>query len=249
MGKGGVLVTGSGRGIGAATALLLAKRGYDVCINYVGNAAAAKDVARQCEKVGANVITVQADIAKEADILALFKACDDAFSHLAGLVNNAGILGKATKLVDLDAATLDRVTQVNIKGAILCAREAVRRMSSAQGGRGGSIVNISSIAATLGSPGEYVHYAASKAALDAFTVGLAKEVGPEGVRVNAIQAGTVDTSIHYESGNPDRPAMVAATAPLRRTGEAGDIAEAVSWLLSYKASYVTGAILRVGGGL
>ncbi|MCJ9428500.1 SDR family oxidoreductase [Kordiimonas marina] len=244
-----VLVTGSSRGIGAATACLAAARGYDVCINYSRDAAAAEAVVQTCRQYGVRAMAIQADIADETQVVRMFELADEAFGPLGHLVNNAGILGTACRLEAAEGSMIGRVMAVNVVGAMLCAREAVRRMSVRRSGLGGSIVNVSSIAATLGSPGEYVHYAASKAALDTFTVGLAKEVGPEGIRVNSVQAGTVATTIHEASGNPDRPAMVAATAPLRKVGEPANIAEAVLWLMSDAASYATGAVLRVGGGL
>lgn len=244
-----ILITGGGRGIGAVTALMAAKVGYDVCVNYARDVASAGTVAAACRSEGVRAIAVEADIACEEDVTRLFNVCDSELGPVSHLVNNAGILGAATRLAQIEAEVIRNVMDVNVVGTMLCAKQAVLRMSDKNGGAGGAIVNISSIAATIGSPGEYIHYAASKAAVDAFTVGLAKEVGPEGIRVNAVQAGTVDTSIHHNGGNPDRPAMVAATAPLGRVAEAEDIAKAVLWLLSDDASYTTGAILRVGGGL
>lgn len=243
------LITGGGRGIGAATARLAARSGYDVCVNYASDEASAARVVAECEATGVRSIAVQADIGDPPQVEALFSVCDDRLGPVELLVNNAGIVGQASTVEDLDPEALQRTFDVNVHGSILCAQQAVRRMSTAHGGRGGAIVNLSSIAATLGSPGEYVHYAASKGAVDSFTIGLAKEVAGEGIRVNAVQAGTTDTEIHARSGNPDRPAMVARTAPLGRVATPEDIAEAILWLASDKASYVTGAILRVGGGL
>lgn len=245
----GVLITGAGRGIGAATARLLAANGYDICVNFASDRDSALSVVAACEAQGACAFAVQGNVASDADVAAMFDACDRFFAGPFDLVNNAGILGTMTRFEAADPAMIRDVFDVNVMGTILCSQQAVRRLSAAHGGKGGAIVNISSIAASLGSPGEYVHYAASKAAIDTLTAGLAKEVGPFGVRVNAVQAGTVETDIHAQHGNPDRPAAVAATAPLRRAGMPQDIAQAVKWLLSDEASYVTGTVLRVGGGL
>ena len=243
------LITGGGRGIGAATARAAAAAGYDVCINYVADSENAAAVVADCRAMGAQAIAIAADVSDSDAVERLFAACDETLGPVSLLANNAGVVGGATTVAGLTDATLRRTFEVNVFGAFACARAAIRRMSTATGGTGGVIVNISSIAATLGSPGEYVHYAASKAAVDAMTVGLAKEVGGEGIRVNVIQAGTTATDIHARSGNPDRPAMVARTAPLGRVATPEDIAEAVLWLASDKAAYVTGAVLRVGGGL
>ena len=243
------IVTGGSRGIGAAICERLAKDGVDICVNYANDAAAAEAVADKCRALGVRALPVKADIASSAEVETLFGTVDETLGPSTILVNNAGIIGRASRLADLDDATLQDVFATNLFGATYCMRAAIARMSTRSGGTGGAIVNISSIAATLGSPGEYVHYAASKAALDAMTIGLSKEIGPEGIRVNSIQTGTTDTDIHRRTGNPDRPAMVAATAPLRRVAQPIDIAEAVAWLASDAASYTTGAILRVGGGL
>src|SRR5690606_34073641 len=198
---------------------------------------------------GVKAIALQADVGDSAAVEAMFAHCDAGFGAPAILINNAGVIGRATRLAALTDAVLEQTFRTNVFGAVHCIRAAIARMSRAGGGAGGAIVNLSSIAATLGSPGEYVHYAASKAALDALTVGLAKELGPEGIRVNAVQAGTADTEIHARAGNADRPARVAAVAPLGRVARAEEIAEAVAWLASDQAAYTTGAILRVGGGL
>ncbi|WP_136658668.1 SDR family oxidoreductase [Nitratireductor sp. XY-223] len=243
------IITGAGRGIGAATAILAAQHGYDVCVNYASNAEAAERTAGTCAAHGVKAAAKRADVALPDEVAALFEFCDAELGPPALLVNNAGVIGGATTVENLSDAVLQRTFAVNVEGAFYCAREAIKRMSTAHGGSGGVIVNISSIAATLGSPGEYVHYAASKAAVDAMTIGLSKEVGPLGIRVNAIQAGTVDTDIHRTEGNPDRPAMVANSAPLGRAGLAQDIAEAVLWLASGKSSYTTGSIVRIAGGL
>ena len=243
------MITGGSRGIGAATARLAAKSGYDVCIAYLSDGAAAEQVAQDCRQAGVKAIAVRADVASAADVEALFAECDRALGPVSLLVNNAATIGRASTVADLADDVLRRTFEVNVYGAFYCARAAIRRMSRKAGGAGGAIVNVSSTAATLGSPGEYVHYAASKGAVDTFTIGLAKEVGPDGIRVNAVQPGTTDTGIHARAGVPERPAMVARTAPLGRVGRPEDIAEAILWLASDKAAYTTGAILRVGGGL
>jgi NAD(P)-dependent dehydrogenase (short-subunit alcohol dehydrogenase family) len=243
------IITGGSRGIGRATALLAAENGYDVCFSYASNEKAAEQTRKDCEGLGVKAVAVKGDVANEADVEALFDTCDKQLGPVSLLVNNAGIIGQASIVEELSTNTLQHVFNVNVFGAFYCAKQAVKRMSSKNGGKGGVIINISSMAATLGSPGEYVHYAASKGALETFTIGLAKEVGPQGIRVNAIQAGTASTEIHENSGNPDRPDMVAKTAPLGRVASPEDIAEAVIWLASDKASYATGASLRVSGGL
>lgn len=244
------IITGGSRGIGAATAELAAKAGYDICLNYLSNQARAAEVVATCEALGARAVAVQGDVASEPDMAALFATCDSALGPVDLLVNNAGIVGKTSRVDTLPAAALEHVFRVNVFGSIYCAQQAVRRMSSKYGGKGGAIVNLSSIAATIGSAGEYVHYAASKGAIDSFTVGLAREVGREGIRVNSVQAGTADTEVHtLGGGNPDRPAMVAASAALGRVATPYEIAEAILWLGSEKASYATGIVLRVGGGL
>ena len=244
------IITGGSRGIGAATAELAAKAGYDICLNYLSNQTRAAEVVATCEALGARAVAVQGDVASEPDMAALFATCDSALGPVDLLVNNAGIVGKTSRVDTLPAAALEHVFRVNVFGSIYCAQQAVRRMSSKYGGKGGAIVNLSSIAATIGSAGEYVHYAASKGAIDSFTVGLAREVGREGIRVNSVQAGTADTEVHtLGGGNPDRPALVAASAALGRVATPYEIAEAILWLGSEKASYATGIVLRVGGGL
>ncbi|MDC0716491.1 SDR family oxidoreductase [Nannocystis bainbridge] len=244
-----VLITGAGRGIGAATARLAARAGYRVCINYAADDASAQQVVADCRACGVDAIAVKADVAAPADVERLFLTCERDLGRVTHLVNNAGIIGAPARVEDIAAATVHAVLAVNVAGAIFCAQQAIRRMSNERGGRGGVIVNVSSIAAVTGSPGEYVHYAASKAALETFTVGLAREVGPLGIRVNAVQPGTTATEIHARSGNPDRPAMVARIAPLRRVADADEVAEAILWLLSDRAAYVSGAVLKVTGGL
>ena len=243
------VITGGSRGIGAATARLAARSGYGVCIAYVSDTPSAGRVVEECRQSGARALAVRADVSSAAEVDALFAACDAALGPATLLVNNAGVIGRATTVAALSDEVLRRTFEVNVYGAIYCARAALKRMARSAGGSGGAIVNVSSIAATTGSPGEYVHYAASKAAIDAFTIGLAKEAGPDGVRVNAVQAGTTDTGIHARAGLPGRPAMVARNAPLGRVATPEDIAEAIIWLASDKAGYASGAILRIGGGL
>jgi len=243
-----VIVTGGSRGIGAATAALAGSLGYAVGVNYRSNRRAADDVVAAVERAGGRAVAVAADVASESEVVRLFEQVEAALGRPTALVNNAGILERQSRVVDLDAARLGRVFAVNVTGAFLCAREAVRRMSTAHGGRGGAIVNVSSRAAVLGSPGEYVDYAASKAALDALTIGLAKEVAAEGIRVNGVRPGVVHTEIHAAGGEPGRVERLAPTIPMGRGGQPAEIAQAILWLLSDEASYTTGAILDVGGG-
>ncbi len=243
------IITGGGRGIGAATTLLAAKAGYDVCINFVSDNEAAEGIVTECQGLGVRAIAVKADIADPVQVRDLFATCDAELGAISLLVNNAGVIGKATPFADLPDEALKQTFAVNVFGSIYCAQEAIRRMARSAGGGGGVIVNVSSIAATQGSPGEYVHYAASKGAIETLTVGLAKEVGREGIRVNAVRAGTTNTDIHITAGNPDRPAMVARTAPLGRVAEPEDIGEAILWLASDKAGFATGAILSISGGM
>ena len=243
-----MIVTGGGRGIGAATARLAATRGYAVCVNYLGNAAAAEAVVRDIEGAGGRGIAVQADVAEEAEVARLFETVDRELGQLTALVNNAGIAGRIDRLDAAPSATIRQVIEVNLFGAIWCARAAVRRMSTLHGGRGGGIVNVSSGAASLGSPGNYVWYAAAKGAVDSLTIGLAKEVAREGIRVNGVAPGYVRTEIHADSGMPDRLETEAPTVPIGRAAEPEEIAETILWLLSDAASYTTGATLRVAGG-
>lgn len=245
---GTLIVTGAGRGIGAAVARLASARGFSVAVNYAQDAQSAADVVRHITSSGGRAIAIQADISREHEILKLFVAAERELGPLTGLVNNAGITGGFARVEAVTSATLSQVFAVNVIGAMLCAREGVQRMSTRNGGRGGSIVNISSRAAQIGGAGEWVHYAASKGALDTFTLGLAREVAAEGIRVNAVAPGHVLTDLHAASGDPDRPARLAPTIPMDRAGTPKEIAEAVLWLLSPAASYTTGAILAVSGG-
>jgi NAD(P)-dependent dehydrogenase (short-subunit alcohol dehydrogenase family) len=238
-----MIVTGGGRGIGAATALLAAQQGFKVCVNYRQDKDAAVSLAK---KIGG--IAVQADVSSEADVVGLFETTDEKFGHVTALVNNAGIVDLGTRVEKMTAARIARMFAINVSGSFLCAREAIKRMSTRNGGKGGAIVNVSSIAAKLGGPGEYVDYAASKGAIDTFTVGLAKEVGAEGIRVNAVRPGIIRTEIHASSGDPARLERIGATAPLGRPGEPEEVARAILWLVSDEASYLSGALLDVSGG-
>lgn len=243
-----LIITGASRGIGAATALLAAARGYAVCVNYHRHAEAAQQVVQSIEERGGRAIALPANIASETEVVSLFQAVDDQLGPLTALVNNAGILEPQMTVATMDAARLHRIFATNVIGSFLCAREAVKRMSIKQGGRGGAIVNVSSAAARLGSPGEYVDYAASKGAIDTFTLGLAKEVAEEGIRVNAVRPGFIYTDIHASGGEPNRVARVKDGVPLKRGGQAQEVAHAILWLLSDEASYTTGSFIDVAGG-
>ena len=243
-----VLITGAGRGIGAATALLAAERGYAVCVNYRRNRAAADAVVRAIERAGGSAIAVPADVSVEADVVRLFETVDREVGPLTALVNNAGILDKQMRLDEMSAARINRIFATNVTGAFLCAREAVRRMSTRHGGAGGAIVNVSSGGARSGSPGEYVDYAASKGALDTMTIGLAREVASEGIRVNGVRPAYIYTDIHASGGEPGRVDRIKASVPMKRGGQADEVARAILWLLSDEASYSTGTILDVTGG-
>ena len=243
-----VLVTGASRGIGAATARLLAAQGYAVAVNFRQDRAAAEAVAGEIVAAGGHAIAIAADVSDEAQVERLFADCETGLGRLHGLVNNAGTLETQMPLARMDAARLQRVFATNVIGSMLCAREAVRRMSTARGGAGGVIVNVSSAASRLGSPGEYVDYAASKGAIDSFTLGLAREVAGEGIRVNAVRPGFIETGIHAQGGDPGRLERLAPSIPLRRAGTAEEVAQAIAWLLSGQSGYTTGAFLDVSGG-
>jgi NAD(P)-dependent dehydrogenase (short-subunit alcohol dehydrogenase family) len=243
-----LLVTGGSRGIGAATALLAARRGFAVAVNYASNATAADDVVRAIRTGGGRAIAVQADVGDEAQVVAMFAEVDGALGRLTALVNNAGVVDQRARVDEMSAARLERMLRINVTGSFVCAREAVRRMSTRHGGSGGAIVNLSSAAARLGSPGQYVDYAASKGAIETFTIGLAKEVAQEGIRVNAVRPGLIDTEIHGSGGMPERARELAPTVPMQRTGSAEEVAAAIVWLLSEEASYTTASFLDVTGG-
>jgi NAD(P)-dependent dehydrogenase (short-subunit alcohol dehydrogenase family) len=243
-----LIVTGGSRGIGAATARLAAEQGYAVAVNFTADAAAAADVVREIDSAGGRAIAVRADVAREDDVLAMFAQVDRELGRLTALVNNAGVVDMPARVDELSVPRLRRMLDINVLGSFLCAREAVRRMSTRHGGAGGAIVNLSSAAVRLGSPGQYVHYAASKGAIDAFTLGLAKEVAGEGIRVNAVRPGIIDTDIHASGGQPDRARELAPQVPMQRPGTAMEVAQAIVWLLGDGASYTTGSILDVTGG-
>ena len=246
--SGVLLVTGGSRGIGAATARLAAERGYRVCVNYRQNRSAADEVVAAITAGGGAAIAVGADVASEPEVVRLFETVTAELGPIRVLINNAGILERQSRVEHIDAARLDRIFATNVRGAFVCAREAVRRMSTAHGGAGGAIVNVSSRAAQLGAPGEYVDYAASKAALDALTIGLAREVAGEGIRVNGVRAGIIYTDIHADGGEPGRVDRIGPTLPMQRGGQAIEVARAILWLASDEASYSTGTFIDVAGG-
>ena len=241
------VVTGGSRGIGRAVSLMLADRGYAVCLSYVSDAGAAQAVVEAIAAKGGRAVAVRSDVGVEADVLALFEAADR-LGALTALINNAGVVDVASRVDEMDAARLQRMMTTNIVGSFLCAREAVRRMSTRHGGQGGAIVNVSSVAARLGGPGQYVDYAASKGAIDTFTTGLAREVAAEGIRVNAVSPGIIDTEIHASGGQPDRVARLGPDQPMGRAGTAEEVAAPIVWLLSEDAAYTTGANILVSGG-
>ncbi|MBB3444721.1 SDR family oxidoreductase [Rhizobium sp. BK379] len=243
-----LLVTGGSRGIGAAACLVAARHGWRVAVNYASNEDAANAVVSEIKKAGGDAIAIRGDVGNAADIVSMFEVVDKHFGRLDGLVNNAGIVDYTARVDEMSADRLERMMRINVTGSILCAGEAVRRMSSRHGGQGGVIVNISSMAAVIGGSTQYVDYAASKAAIDTFTIGLSREVAAEGIRVNAIRPGIIETDIHASGGQPDRPKEMASSIPMKRAGEAEEVADAIVYLLSPSASYITGAILNVSGG-
>ncbi|HEY4068948.1 MAG TPA: SDR family oxidoreductase [Burkholderiaceae bacterium] len=243
-----VLVTGGSRGIGAAAALLAARRGWAVAVNYTSDAAAARAVVARIVETGGSAIAVQADVSDEAAVLAMFARVDRELPPLDALVNNAGVVDLAGRVDETTTARLQRMFAINVFGSFICAREAIKRMSTKHGGRGGTIVNLSSAAARIGSPAMYVDYAAAKGAIDVFTMGLAKEVALEGIRVNAVRPGIIETDIHASGGTPDRAKQMAPLVPMQRAGSADEVAEAIVWLMSEQSSYTTGAVIDVTGG-
>lgn len=245
---GVLLVTGGGRGIGAATARLAARQGWSVAVNYARDSLAADEVVRAIRAEGGQAMSVQADVSDEAQVVTLFERIDARFGRLTGLVNNAGVVDVSARVDQMDAQRLHRMFDINVIGSMLCAREAVRRMSTLHGGEGGAIVNVSSAASRLGSPGQYVDYAAAKGAIDAFTIGLAKEVAAEGIRVNAVRPGLIETDIHASGGLPNRVRDLAHTVPMQRGGTADEVAQAIVWLLSPAASYTTMTLMDISGG-
>lgn len=245
---GVMVVTGGGRGIGAATARLAARRGYDVCINYAGNQQAAEQVAQSVRDAGCNALIFRADVTDRAAVEAMLEETEKKLGPVSALVNSAGLTGRSSLFLDMDMDEAARVIDVNVTGLMLTTQVFANRMARSRGGNGGAIVNISSVAATIGSSGEFVCYAASKAAVDTFTIGFAREVADDGIRINAVAPGVIDTEIHANAGDPGRPSRLAPTIPMKRVGQPEEVANAVLWLLSDEASYVTGSILRAGGG-
>ena len=243
-----LLITGGSRGIGAATARLAAAQGWDVAVNYTQDAVAAEAVAADVRALGRRALVLQADVADHAQVLEMFATIDRAWGRLTGLVNNAGVVDVPARVDEMTPQRLQRMFAINVMGSMWCAQEAVRRMSTRHGGAGGAIVNLSSAAAKLGSPGQYVDYAAAKGAIDTFTLGLAREVAGEGVRVNAVRPGIIETDIHASGGQPDRAAQLAPQVPMKRAGSAHEVAQAIVWLLSEASSYTTGSVVDVTGG-
>jgi NAD(P)-dependent dehydrogenase (short-subunit alcohol dehydrogenase family) len=243
-----VIVTGGGRGIGAATAIALGAGGYNVAVNFAADETAAEQVVERLAALGAKAIAIRGDVSREGDVLRLFETAERTLGPVRALVNNAGITGGFARVDEVTSAAITQVLAVNVMGTILCAREAVKRMSTRHGGRGGAIVNVSSSIARIGGAGEWVHYAASKGAVNTFTIGLAREVAAEGIRVNAVAPGLIDTDLHAANGAPDRVERMTPSIPMQRPGTAAEAAAGVVWLLSDAASYVNGAILEIGGG-
>lgn len=243
-----LLVTGGSRGIGASVCRLGAAAGYKVAVNYTSNGEAAEKVVADIRSAGGDAVSVQGDVGSEADVLAMFDLVDHSLGPLDALVNNAGVVDVKARLDEMSLTRLERMFRINTIGSLLCAREAVKRMSTKHGGKGGAIVNLTSVAAVIGGPGEYVDYAAAKGAIDSFTVGLAREVATEGIRVNAVRPGIIDTEIHASGGQPDRAEKMSVNVPIKRAGTADEVAQAVLWLLSDAASYSTGTIVTVSGG-
>ncbi len=242
------LITGGSRGIGAATALRAAQQGFAVAVNYTRDADAANTVVQQIVAAGGTAMAVQADVADEAQVLAMFKAVDARLGPVSALVNNAGVVDEAARVDEMSVQRIRRMFDINVLGTFICSREALLRMSTRHGGKGGSIVNVSSVAARLGGPGQYVDYGASKGAIDTFTIGLAKEVATEGVRVNAVRPGIIETDIHASGGQPDRAQQMAPLVPMQRAGSAAEVANTIVWLMGPESSYVTGANIDVAGG-
>ncbi len=243
-----LLVTGGSRGIGATLARLAGKAGYRVVVNYASDSDAAQDVVSDIVAAGSEALAIKADVTSESDVIAMFEAIDHRFGRLDALANNAGVVDVKSRVDAMSLARLERMMRINVIGPMLCAREAVKRMSTVHGGKGGAIVNVSSVASTIGGPGEYVDYAASKGAIDTFTIGLAREVATESIRVNAVRPGIIDTEIHASGGQPDRVERLRGMIPMKREGKTDEVAKAILWLLSDEASYTTGALLDVGGG-
>ncbi len=243
-----ILITGGSRGIGAATALQAAAEGYAVAVNYESNSLAADEVVRQIRQAGGTAITVQANVANEDQVLAMFAKVDAKLGRLTALVNNAGVVDQTSRVDAMSMARIKRMFDINVLGSMVCAREAVKRMSTRYGGEGGAIVNVTSVAARLGAPGQYVDYAAAKGAMDVFTLGLAREVAAEGIRVNAVRPGIIDTDIHASGGLPDRARDLAPQVPMQRPGRADEVASSILWLLGQSSGYVTGSLLDVTGG-
>ncbi len=243
-----ILITGGSRGIGAATALQAAAEGYAVAVNYESNSLAADEVVRQIRQAGGTAITVQANVANEDQVLAMFAKVDAKLGRLTALVNNAGVVDQTSRVDAMSMARIKRMFDINVLGSMVCAREAVKRMSTRYGGEGGAIVNVTSVAARLGAPGQYVDYAAAKGAMDVFTLGLAREVAAEGIRVNAVRPGIIDTDIHASGGLPDRARDLAPQVPMQRPGRADEVASSILWLLGQSSGYVTGSLLDVAGG-